>query len=117
MRTLPPNRGNIKQRIAAIQGVWVVEPPSEAALALSRAVTLFAAQGESPKAAAQVERVTPAKPSSEAVPQIAHRPVAIPIILLLLICPAHDNLFRLADLRQPECQRCRPTLALKPFRL
>jgi hypothetical protein len=39
-----------------------------ATLALSRAVTLFAAQAESPKAEAQVERVTPTKPSSDAVP-------------------------------------------------
>src|SRR6266849_3094197 len=39
-----------------------------ATLALSWAVTLFAAQGESPKAEAQVESVTPAKPVSEAVP-------------------------------------------------
>ena len=38
-----------------------------ATLALSTAVMLFAAQGESPKAEAQVEKVAPAKTSSEAV--------------------------------------------------
>src|SRR5712691_7130623 len=47
--------------------VRVPSPCILATLALSRAVMLFAAEGEGPKAAASVQKVVTAKPSSEAV--------------------------------------------------